>query len=68
MAFIPDKEHGKFFGRATWYPIPVTQSLLCSAGCSQVTGNTVYQNRVMGIYLQSSSPEVNSYLAIVPRR
>jgi hypothetical protein len=68
MAFVPVKAHGKFFGAATWYPIPVTNSALCSGGCSQATGNTVYKNRVMGIYLQSGSPVVNTYLAIVSRR
>jgi hypothetical protein len=68
MAFIPVKAHGKSFGTATWYPIPVATSPLCPGGCSHVTGNTVYKNRVMGIYLQSSSPEVNTYLAIVSRR
>jgi hypothetical protein len=68
MAFVPVKAHGKFFGTATWYPIPVTNSPMCSGSCSQATGNTVYKNRVMGIYLQSGSPVVNTYLAIVSRR
>jgi hypothetical protein len=68
MAFVPVKAHRKSFGRATWYPVPVTNSPLCSGGCSHVTGNTVYKNRVMGIYLRNSSQDVNSYLAIVSGR
>jgi hypothetical protein len=68
MAFIPVKAHRRSFGRATWYPIAVTNSPLCSGGCSHVTGNTVYKNRVMGIYLRNSSQDVNSYLAIVSGR
>lgn len=68
MAFIPVKAHGKSFGTATWYPIAVTKSPLCSGGCSHATGNTVYRNRVVGIYIRKGSSVVNSYLAIVPGR
>jgi hypothetical protein len=41
-------------------------------GCSRVTGNTVYQNQVMGLYVQqqqSDSGPVSipgTYLATVP--
>jgi hypothetical protein len=61
MAFIP-ATGGDWpsFGRATWYPIDVAGSL-CPDGCT-VTGNTVYQNQVMGLYV-SDAP--GTYLATV---
>jgi hypothetical protein len=65
MAFVPVRARGRFFGQATWYPARVAESPLCSGGCSDVTGNTVYKNRVMGIYLRSSSADIHSYLATV---
>jgi hypothetical protein len=66
MAFIPATPGDQpFFGRATWYPIDVAASRLCSPdGCSMVTANTVYQNQVMGLYLRSGVPR--TYLATVP--
>jgi parallel beta-helix repeat protein len=68
MAFIPVKGRGRSFGTAKWYPINVTTSPLCSGGCSIVTGNTVFKNRVMGIYIRTGSTVINSYLATVPSR
>ncbi len=67
MAFIPVTADGRRFGTAQWHPIPVAASQLCSGGCKKVTGNTVYRNRVMGIYLRTGSAAINSYLATVPR-
>ena len=62
MAFIPAPGGDRpSFGTATWYPIDVAASPLCSGGCSAVSGDTVYQNRVMGIYAQAGS--VHTYLA-----
>jgi hypothetical protein len=61
MAFVPVTSRS--FGRATWHPINVAASRLCPAGCSAVTGNTVYKNRVMGLYVQASSPTAHTYLA-----
>jgi len=66
MAFIPVR-HGHP-GRATWYPVNVPSSSLCSSGCQVVTGNTVYRNHVMGIYIRKGSDSINSYLAIVAGR
>jgi CHRD domain len=68
MASIPVKAHGRWFGPAKWHPIHVARSQLCSGGCSKVTGNTVYRNHVMGIYLRTGSAGINSYLATVARR
>jgi hypothetical protein len=68
MAFVPVTGRHRSFGRATWYPVDVAASHLCPAGCSVVTGNTVYQNRVMGLYLQAGSPTPHTYLAIVSKR
>jgi hypothetical protein len=79
MAFIPAiGRNWPVFGRATWYPINVARSKLCTAppaaGCSMVTANTVYQNQVMGLYVQQQQPAPGSppvsvpgtYLATVP--
>jgi parallel beta-helix repeat protein len=65
MAFVPVRGRSGSFGRATWYPVRVGRSRLCSGGCTAVTGNTVYKNRVMGIYLRTSSATIRSYLATV---
>jgi parallel beta-helix repeat protein len=66
MAFVP-ATGGDWprFGTATWYPIDVAASSLCSAGCNIVTGNTVYQNQVMGLYVQQSDGKARTYLATV---
>ena len=66
MAFIP-ATGGDWpsFGTATWYPIDVGASPLCSGNCGKVTGNTVYQNQVMGLYTASDSIP-RTYLATVP--
>jgi len=79
LAFIPATgSNWPLFGKATWYPIDVAKSQLCTAppatGCNVVTGNTVYQNQVMGLYVQqqqSDSGPVSvpgTYLATVPTR
>lgn len=65
LAFVPATGGDQpSFGPATWYPIDVAQSPLCSGGCGKVTGNTVYENKVMGLYLQDGCP--HTYLATVP--
>ena len=68
MAFIPaTRGTWPLFGKATWYPIDVADSDLCkdsSGGCSMVTGNTVYQNQVMGLYVLSDG-KPRTYLATV---
>jgi hypothetical protein len=67
MAFIPAHPRTGFFGHATWHPVQVSASSLCAGGCSAVTGNTVYQNQVMGIYVLSTGG-ISSYLATVSGR
>jgi hypothetical protein len=68
MAFIPATGgNWPLFGTATWYPVDVGASPLCSGNCSAVTGNTVYQNQVMGLYVRSDSIP-RTYLAAVPTR
>ena len=68
MAFIPATgDRWPSFGTATWYPINVGASSLCSGNCSQVTGNTVHQNQVMGLYTASDSVP-RTYLATVRTR
>jgi hypothetical protein len=69
MAFVPTTGgNWPLFGRATWYPVDVAGSSLCTAsgGCRAVTGNTVYQNQVMGLYVQKSDGKPRTYLATVP--
>ncbi len=68
MAFIPFNARTGSFGPATWYPVNVAASSLCSAGCGLVTGNTVYQNQVMGLYLPAGASLPGTYLATVPGR
>ena len=64
MAFIPaTRGDWPLFGRATWYPIDVAGSSLCSPDGCMATGNTVYQNQVMGLYVHDSAP--GTYLATV---
>jgi hypothetical protein len=72
MAFIPaTRGPWPLFGRATWYPIDVAGSDLCTEppdGCGMITANTVYQNQVMGLYVQQQSDSVSipgTYLATV---
>ncbi len=57
---------GAGFGRARWWPVPVSSSALCP--CQVVTGNTVWRNRVMGLYMNSSAPVARTYLAVIDGR
>ena len=41
-------------------------SALCP--CQAVTGNTVWRNRVMGLYVNSASPAERTYLAVIAGR
>jgi hypothetical protein len=66
MAFIPLRNG--HLGAATWYPVNVQASSLCSGDCKVVTGNAVYKNHVMGIYLRKGSSTINSYLATLSTR
>jgi hypothetical protein len=66
MAFIPLRNG--HLGPATWYPVNVQASSLCSGDCKVVTGNAVYRNHVMGIYLRKGSSSINSYLATLSTR
>ena len=67
MAFVPVTSGARpSFGRATWYPVKVKSSLLCTSpgGCSVVTANTVYDNKVMGLYVRAGVT-LGSYLATI---
>ena len=61
MGFIAVNHHGAF-GPARWFAVGVRTSSLCAGGCSTVTGNTVYRNQVMGIYIPNATKIPNSYL------
>jgi hypothetical protein len=69
MAFVPTSGgNSPLFGEATWYPVDVAGSSLCSGltGCSMVTGNTVFQNQVMGLFVRQADGKPRTYLATVP--
>jgi hypothetical protein len=51
------------FGRARWRRVPTGSSALCP--CKIVTGNTVWHNRVMGLYVNTASPAERTYLAVI---
>jgi hypothetical protein len=68
MAFVPATGGQPSFGPATWYPVDVAASPLCPGGCSVVTGDTVYRNKVMGLYIQTGSTVSHTYLATVSTR
>ena len=53
LAHVRVLRHGGF-GRARWRRVPTASSALCP--CTAVTGNTVWRNRVMGLYVNSASP------------
>ena len=68
MAFVPVIARNGSFGRARWYPVNVAASPLCSGSCSLVTGNAVYRNHVMGLYIPTVSAAPHTYLATISRR
>jgi hypothetical protein len=65
MAYVRALRHGGF-SRARWWPVPVSSSALCP--CKIITGNTVWRNRVMGLYVNSASPAERTYLAVIAGR
>src|SRR5690348_3913237 len=71
MAFVPTTgRNWPLFGRATWYPIKVANNSLCTTlptvKCTRVTANTVYQNQVMGLYVQQQESDSGSDDVFVP--
>jgi len=68
MAFVPAQFRLDFFGAAKWYPANVATSPLCPDGCSIVTGNTVFQNHVMGLYIPTGTSGPHTYLATISGR
>jgi hypothetical protein len=68
MAFIPVNRRTGSFGTAKWYPVNAATSSLCPGSCIAVTGNAVYRNRVMGIYIPAGSTSISTYLATGLRR
>jgi hypothetical protein len=68
MAFVPVSGRDGSFGPATWFPVNVSASALCPDGCGAVTGNTVYQNQVMGLYAAAGAALPGTYLATIARQ
>jgi len=64
LVFIPVR--GRSFGQARWHQANVGASGLCP--CSAVTGNTVWRNHIMGLYVPKSSSATHTYLATVAAR
>ena len=67
MAFIPFNPRTGRPGAARWLPVEISSSSLCSGGCSEVSGNTVYQNHVMGVYKPKNATLPGTYLATLVR-
>ncbi len=67
MAFVPVSRDGRF-GAARWHPVNVAASPLCASGCSLVTGNAVYKDHVMGLFLAAGAAFPGTYLATLPSR
>src|SRR5262249_55975977 len=63
---VPSRGPHRSFGSATWHPINVKTSSLCP--CNFASGDTVYKNHVMGLYVPAGSPSDHTYLATVSRR
>jgi len=61
MGYIAVKRDGTF-GPARWFAVGVRTSSLCAGGCSFVSGNTVYRNQVMGVYIPTATNIPNTYL------
>ena len=68
LAFIPFNARTRTYGTARWYPADVAASPLCASGCSFISGDTVYQDSVMGLYIPTGSTKANTYLAPVHGR
>ncbi len=68
LAFIPFNARTGTYGTARWYPADVAASPLCASGCSFISGDTVYQDSVMGLYIPTGSTKANTYLAPVHGR
>jgi hypothetical protein len=67
LAFVPVARNGSF-GRARWHPVNVAGSSLCTGGCAITTGNAVFRNRIMGLFVPKSSGDLHTYLAVVTGR
>jgi hypothetical protein len=67
MAFIPFDSRTGRPGTARWFAVQTSSSALCSGGCSAVSGNTVIQNHVMGLYQPKSATLPGTYLATIVR-
>ena len=65
-ALVSVPVRGRFFGRARWSPVNVGASGLCP--CTAVTGNTVWRNHIMGLYIRKNSSATHTYLATIPAR
>ncbi len=64
LVFIPVR--GRSFGQARWHQANVSASPLCP--CTAVTGNTVWRNHIMGLYIPKDSSATHTYLATIPAR
>jgi hypothetical protein len=67
MAFVPFNPRTGRMGPARWFPVQTSSSSLCSGGCSAVSGNTVIENHVMGLYQPKNATLPGTYLATLGR-
>jgi hypothetical protein len=66
-ASIPFDPRTGRLGPARWLPVEISSSSLCPGGCSAVSGNTVYQDHVMGLYKPKNATLPYTYLATTAR-
>ena len=64
MANVPYDGGTQTFGAATWFPVGAITSAMCSNNghCATVTGNSVFENTVMGIYVPLSGTGPATYI------
>jgi hypothetical protein len=56
------------YGSAVWAPIDVKASPVCSAGCLFTSADTIYRNKVMGLFLPDGQNRPLTYLATLTGR
>lgn len=54
------------YGSAVWAPIDVKDSRVCESGCEVTTANTIFQNKLMGVFIGDGT--VQTYLATLAGR
>jgi hypothetical protein len=56
------------YGSAVWAPVDVKASPVCSTGCLFTSADTIYRNKVMGLFLPDGQNRPLTYLATLTGR